>query len=68
MITMTENENEEKVEVDRPPLFRNHSASDVISRFFTLKRESRFTKLVLVLVLQNKTKKIILIQLKTDKM
>ena len=57
MITMTENENEEKVEVDRPPLFRNHSASDVIARFFTLKRESRFTKLVLVLVLQNKTKK-----------
>ncbi len=59
MITMTENENEEKVEVDRPSLFRNHSASDVIGRFFTLKRESRFSKLVLVLVLvlQNKTKK-----------
>jgi hypothetical protein len=56
---MTENENEEKVEVDRPSLFRNHSASDVIGRFFTLKRESRFSKLVLVLVLvlQNKTKK-----------
>ena len=68
MITMTENENEEKVEVDRPSLFRNHSASDVIARFFTLKRESRFSKLVLVLVLQKRNKKMILIQLKTDKM